>query len=102
MHRKHVINSIKKHLTKHFQFGYEAANSFGVYSTRARNALTAQSVQGVFVGVLTLRIKFEDGSTFKTYVKNLDSLTYGRGDKTIVINNSIRIPLEGKVCPATI
>ena len=98
MHRKHVINSVKKHLTKHFQFGYEAANSFGVYSTRPRNALTAQSVRSITVGVLTLRIGFEDGSSFKTYCQNLDSLTYGRGDKTIVIDNTIRIPLEGKVC----
>lgn len=102
MHRKHVINSIKKHLTKHFQFGYEAANSFGIYNTKSRNVLTTQSVQSITVGVLTLRIKFENGSSFKVYCKDLESITYGRGDNSIVINNTIRFPLEGKVCPATI
>ena len=102
MHRKHVINTLKKHLSKHFQFGYEVGNTFRLYSTRQRNVLAEQSVSGVKVGVLILKIIFEDGSSFKTYVQNLSSLTFGRGDNIIIINNSIRIPLEGKVCPAQI
>ena len=73
MHRKHVINTVKKYLSNHFSGGWETSTSFRLFNTDLR-PLKPQSVRGVYVGLLYTIIQFYNGSNFKVNNEMLYSL----------------------------
>ena len=96
MHRKHVINTLKKHLGSNFTKGWEMPTSFSLYSPTTPRQNRAHVVWGVYVGLLKFEVQLSSGGIVSTFCRNLDSLEIK--NDSIVINDSITIPLKGTLC----
>lgn len=96
MHRKHAINTFRKHLKGMFTQGYNHSTAFGMYDPNvAKKSQRPDTVWGVRVGITKLHIDLFGGAQYSAYLSTIHTLKVTR--KTIIINGSIRIPLEGNV-----
>ena len=92
MHRKHVINTLKKHLKGRFVKRWEMPTSFCMIPVITINP---GGVYSVYVGLTKLKIHFWQGGQFVIDVKDLDTLVISKDN--IVINDSITFNIKGTV-----
>ena len=96
MHRMHVINTLKKHMKGMFIHVTSKPTSLVMYDPHvAKKNQRPDTVWSVRVGLTKLHIDFFGGAQYSMYMSTLHSLKIR--NKTIIINGSIRIPLEGQV-----
>jgi hypothetical protein len=95
MHRRHVINTLRKHLNNFLVMGYQTGNSFCMYDPALKKSeKNADTVYSVRVGVLNLTVTLIGGATFTIPVQHLASMKFTA--KNMLLNGGgIRFALRG-------
>ena len=92
MHRKHVINTVKKYLNRYFSGGWELPTSFAMHTRKAKN-LGPGALYSVYVGLDLVKLRFFNGGSYEVSCKQLESFKIV-GDN-IILNGSIQFSIKG-------